>query len=232
MAKENKQLRPGRAAWSPTDEQRALVRQMAVAGEGHDAIAAALEISVPTLRKYCADELRDRMGAHNLFAAAGDQPPAGAPIVPRPKRPGAGGRKRYQPLTRDRERVSALIASGMPIADIARALDITEPTLRRHFREELATGSARKRAEVIDALFRSAIKGNVAAQKVAIEMMDRADLGELSRNLGQSAPAPAAPEQERPAPLGKKAQADQDAQSVIETGKWASLLPGGNPRPN
>jgi len=232
MPKENKQPGPGRAAWSPTDDQRALVRQMAAAGDVHEAIAAALDISVPTLRKHCADELRDRMGADNLFAAAGDQAPAGAPRAPTLKRPGAGGRKRYQPLARDRERVAALVAAGMPVGDIARALDITAPTLRRHFRDELATGGARKRAEVIDALFRAALKGSVAAQKLAIEMMDRADLGELSRNLGQGAAASAAPEAERAEPLGKKAQADQDARGVIEKSRWAGLLAGGTPLPN
>lgn len=232
MAKENKQPRPGRSAWSPSDDQRALVRQMTADGAGHEAIAAALEISVPTLRKYCADELRDRMGAHNLFVAAGDQTPAGAAPAPKPKRPGAGGRKRYQPLTSDRESVSALVASGMQVADVARALDITEPTLRRHFREELATGGLRKRAAVIKAMFRSAIKGNVAAQKLAIEMMDKADLGELSRSLGESAPLGATPDNERAANLGKKEQADRDAESVVASGEWSGLLSEESGLPN
>lgn len=225
--KETNPGKPGRAAWSPSVDQRTLVRQMTADGAGHEAIADALEISVPTLRKYCGDELRDRMGAHNLFAAAGDVPPVVAQASPPAKRAGAGGRKRYQPLARDRQRVAALIASGMTVADVARALELSEPTLRRHFRPDLETGAVRKRAEVVDAVFRAAIKGSVAAQKLALELIDKADLGALSRNLGKGAASTPGAEPPRPAAIGKKEQADHDARDVMATGAW-SFLTGGD----
>ena len=42
---------------------------------------------------------------------------------------------------------------------------ISEPTLRKHFREELDTSKARANAVISQALFKNAKDGNVAAQK-------------------------------------------------------------------
>lgn len=49
----------GRPAWEPTSEQRFLVRLMMTAGYTQERIAEHLNITRPTLRKYCRKELKD-----------------------------------------------------------------------------------------------------------------------------------------------------------------------------
>ena len=47
----------GRPRWRPSDDDRARVEQLAASGDCHDAIAAAIGVSAPTLRRHCAAEL-------------------------------------------------------------------------------------------------------------------------------------------------------------------------------
>lgn len=224
-AAEKKETRRGRTAFVPAQAQRAAVARMASERLGHPIIAAEIGISVPTLRKAFAEELKERLGGENLFAAAGEPNPDPAAAPPRPKRSGAGGRKPYKPSDREREKVEILVSSGMTVEEIARALAITEPTLRKHFVRELETGALRKRGEMLVALNRAALKGNVAAVREALAIMDRARLEHLQdqvRGSGKAKPeTPAAP----PAgELGKKVQAEIDAHGVVTQGPWSNLI--------
>lgn len=226
-----KESRSGRKPFVASDEQRATVRRMASDRLGHPVIAAEIGISVPTLRKVFADELKDRIGAGGLFADAGDLVPTAPPAAARPKRSGSGGRKSYQATERDREKVAVLVSSGLTVEQIARAMALSEPTLRRAFKVELETGAIRKRAEMLVALHRTALKGNVAAQKEALAIMDRANLEELQNQLrgkGKAdAPPPAGASPAAPPAadaLGKKEQANLDAHGVVTQGPWASLI--------
>lgn len=214
--------RPGRAAFVPSDDQRATVRRMASERLTHPVIAAEINISVPTLRKKFAEELKDRSASGGLFGDAADIP-AMKPPPAKPKRHVAGGRKPYEPGARDREKVEILISSGMSVEDIARSMAITEPTLRKHFAAELETGALRKRGEMLVALHRTALKGNVAAQKEAIAIMDRARLEQLQDQVrGKKEHAkPDAPAAE---PVGKKEQAQLDAHGVVAHGPWSVLV--------
>src|ERR1700722_8849020 len=54
------------------------------------------------------------------------------------KRP--ANRPPHEPTQVDRDTVSAMAAGGIAQADIARCRGISEPTLRKHYAEELATG--------------------------------------------------------------------------------------------
>lgn len=211
--------RPGRAAFVPTEEQRQQVRQMAAQSAVHEEIANAIGVSVPTLRKVCAAELKDRLGDANLFSAAGQAMPGEAPAPVRAKRPGAGGRKQYQPQDRDREKVAVLIATGMRAEEIALSMGITEPTLRKHFKVEIETAHVRKRAELHYTLFVEAKKGNVSAIRDMRAIFDQADLRALSDRVSQ----PKAEEPKEPA-VGKKVQADIDAHSVVTKGPWADVI--------
>lgn len=186
---------------------------------GHPVIAAEVGISVPTLRKVFAAELKERLGEENLFAAAGEPKPDQAATPPKAKRSGAGGRKVYQPQDRDREKVAVLVSSGLTVEQIARAMALSEPTLRRAFRIELETGAIRKRADMLVALHRTALKGNVAAQREALAIMDRARLEKLQDEVrGKAAAKPDAD------PVGKKEQAQLDAHSVVTRGPWSDLM--------
>jgi AraC-like DNA-binding protein len=189
---------------------------------GHPVIAAEIGISVPTLRKVFADELKDRLAGGNLFAAAAEEIPAPQATPQRAKRPGSGGRKRFEPQKSDREKVAVLVSSGLTVEQIARAMDLSEPTLRRAFKVELDTGAIRKRADMLVALHRTALKGNVAAQKEALAIMDRARLEQLQDEVrGKSSPKSEAPSAD---PIGKKEQAQLDAHGVVTKGPWADLV--------
>lgn len=76
----------------------------------------------------------------------------------------SGGRAEFSPSKEQREKVEVLICANESEEDIARVLGISRPTLRKHFKEEIATGQAKRRAEVIMAQFRAAVGGNVSAQ--------------------------------------------------------------------
>lgn len=96
--------------------------------------------------------------------------------------------------------------------EIAIGLGITRPTLEKHFAHELSTGAYQKRLEVIDAMHRSAKKGNVAAQKAYVSMTPRV--------AAPPAPAPAG----KASKVGKKEQAEADAQGAQTGTEWESLL--------
>lgn len=118
------------------------------------------------------------------------------------------GRPEYQPTAAARRRVSIAAGGGMPHEEIAIGLGISRNTLEKHFQEELSVVANERRLEVIGAMHRSALKGNVAAQKAYLAMT----------------PAPAAPPAEEK-PEGKKAQAQADAVTAQAGTEWADLLP-------
>jgi hypothetical protein len=109
----------------------------------------------------------------------------------------------------------------MKQAEIATALGISEPTLRRYYGADLETGPAIKRAEVLDQLARAARAGNVTAQRDLLARIDQASLDRLGHEL-RTAPADDKPKAE---PLGKKLQADLAARDVVASDDdWASVL--------
>lgn len=75
------------------------------------------------------------------------------------------GRPPYEPLVDDRRRVVVLVANGTPFKVIAEMLRISLPTLRKHFRSELARGHEEVKAAIGGALVRAALGGNVHAMK-------------------------------------------------------------------
>lgn len=66
------------------------------------------------------------------------------------------GRPQYVPTDKERAQCKALAAMGVPHADIALVLQISSPTLRRHFRSELDVGAVEANAKVAQSLFRQA----------------------------------------------------------------------------
>jgi hypothetical protein len=96
--------------------------------------------------------------------------------------------------------------------EIALGLGVTRPTLEKHCQFELSIGAYAKRIEVLDAMQRTAKKGNVAAQKAYMQLTPRA-----------AVPPPAAAEPVAK-PLGKKEQAQANAQTAQIGTEWADLL--------
>lgn len=121
------------------------------------------------------------------------------------------GRPPFKPTAAMRRQVEELRSCGMSEDSIARAIGISTPTLQKHFAEELLNGSAKKRAEVIRMLYRSAAKGNVSAQKKLEEMTRQAALAEA-----MMVPRPT----EAKAPkLGKKQQEAAAAEAAAAPGQ-------------
>ena len=128
------------------------------------------------------------------------------------------GRRPYAPTEEDREKVRVLKAGGMSDDAVATALGISAPTLRKHFSYELDVGTAKTRAELLLALHRSAMGGNVAAQKKALELVTASSAGDALK--GRETPSAAtAGDATRAGRMGKKELQQQSAENV--EGKFA-----------
>jgi hypothetical protein len=63
-----------------------------------------------------------------------------------------------------------MVAAGMTLPEIAAVLEISRSTLCEHYRIELATGRARRRAEVIEQLRKAVRSGNVSAMRTLLDL--------------------------------------------------------------
>lgn len=124
------------------------------------------------------------------------------------------GRPEFIPTAVQRRKVAIWSGGGMSHSEVATALGVARATLEKHFADELSAGACEKRGAVLMAQYKSALDGNVAAQKAY-----------LAAGEPRSAIPPAAGN-EKPAPMGKKAQADADAGTASHGTDWETLLPG------
>jgi hypothetical protein len=67
------------------------------------------------------------------------------------------GRRPHIPEPAARRQVEAMAAYGVPEADIARVIGIDAKTLRKHYRDELDTGSIKANSKIAESLFRKAM---------------------------------------------------------------------------
>gem|GEM_PF-885743 len=139
------------------------------------------------------------------------------------------GRPAFKPTAAHRRKVEQMISCGDHKTTVARAIGISVPTLELHFAEELDNGWAKKRAEVLDMLFKSAKKGNVTAQRT-LESMTRtagaaADFDKPEK--GEQAPIP------RTTKRGKKEVQREEALNAGQNSEWGEdLAPIPGTRPN
>jgi AcrR family transcriptional regulator len=119
----------------------------------------------------------------------------------------------HKPTPTTRRRVAIAAGAGWAHSAIALSLGVSRTTLLKHYRDELRGGAARRRMLIAEALYRSAMRGNVAAMRAFLAA------GE------QAAGTPS------PTPLGKKARAQLDAQNAEIGTDWEDLLPGGTAGP-
>ncbi|KRA42106.1 hypothetical protein [Devosia sp. Root635] len=118
------------------------------------------------------------------------------------------GRHEFQPTDEQREKVLVLKAGGMSQEAIAEAVGISVPTLTKHFPSELDRATAKVRADVLMARYRSAMGGNVSAQNKMLELVGASAADEKVKGRERKEPA-----------LGKKEQRQQAAENV--GGKFA-----------
>lgn len=108
---------------------------------------------------------------------------------------------------------------------VAAVIGVSRPTLRLYFAEELDHGRARKKAEVISLLYKTARKGNVSAQKKLNELIGIAEAADYGKQPSPDEDAPAKREQPpKPTKLGKKEEAALAAQTAGEGTDWGDDL--------
>jgi hypothetical protein len=118
----------------------------------------------------------------------------------------------HRPNRSRRLSVEIMAGGGVVETDIARCLGIARSTLRRHYRTELDIGHLRANAAVVQNLYRMATgTGREAVTAAIFWLKTRAGWSEFS-------PAPAS------RPLGKKAQAEADAETAGEGTEWSRLV--------
>ena len=109
----------------------------------------------------------------------------------------------------------------MPHEAIAQALKIDAKTLRKHYGTELASGANLRRMQVLETLFGQARKGSTSAARAYMQHVPEFEV---------LAPGPEAAKPKgkgKQEPLGKKAQANEDAKGAQAGTDWDGLLPPG-----
>lgn len=72
-------------------------------------------------------------------------------------------RPEFVPTEQQRAMVKVMVAGGIKQEDIAAVHRIAKGTLRKHFRHEIATGTAELHGKVVGSLFQQALAGDVKA---------------------------------------------------------------------
>lgn len=131
------------------------------------------------------------------------------------------GRPKHEVTEEKRLRVSVLAAHGMTHDDIAAAMGISAPTLRKNYLRELRGGLAQKRAELLVLKWKAAAGGNVSAMKEVQKDFEKADMyrGHIANHTGKPAEKPV-----KPPKLGKKEQALADAQQPDTSTSMGDLM--------
>jgi hypothetical protein len=143
---------------------------------------------------------------------------------PVPENKGKRGRPQHVVTQENRNKVNMLLAMGRSNERIANALNVTLPTLRKHYFSELKfrdTARDRLDARLAMTLWGQFQGGNTGAGREFIRLLERNDMAFGLR--GASTPAPAA-DVERGEKLGKKELANREAQTAHKGTDWGTLL--------
>jgi len=153
----------GRRAFQPTDEQRQQVSEWRHARVAVAEIAQRLGITAVTLRKHFPTEGPTASGMPLLDGTRFDP----APPTPKPPPPAVDpDPPSFRPTADQRKTVEILAAVRLPVEEIAARVNVTVPELEQHFIEELTRGPGKRNADVVLAVYRSAIGGNNSAQRL------------------------------------------------------------------
>ena len=77
----------------------------------------------------------------------------------------------YEPSDADRVFVERSVSAGTTINDIADCLNITDDTLRKHFRYEITTARARLKSDAVRVLGESLTDGSLDAAKYVLSRL-------------------------------------------------------------
>lgn len=146
---------------------------------------------------------------------SGDVDLFGEPVIYRDTR---AGRPEHARTLENASKVSLLFACGYAVKDVAAALGITQPTLRKHYFHELGqrrVAGLKMKALQLARLNAEADKGNVSAEKALFAIIEREQVKQYSDRMAGRADTP----ERKPRPLGKKEEQKNAAHGV--TGKFA-----------
>lgn len=132
-----------------------------------------------------------------------------------PKPKSKGGRPTFVPKDEHRRIVKIMAGFAIPQQQIALALEISDRTLRKHFKRELQISAAQVHAQLAGNLLRLSNGSDGTALKATLEG--------LRMRFGWSSYA-LPPVQERVPVKGKKELLDEAAQPGNEPQEWANLL--------
>jgi DNA-binding NarL/FixJ family response regulator len=74
------------------------------------------------------------------------------------------GRPPHEATPELRQQIETMVGYGIPHAMIGRILGISERTIRNHYKQEIATGTAKANVQIAGFLFAAAKAGNITAQ--------------------------------------------------------------------
>lgn len=124
-----------------------------------------------------------------------------------------GGRPPHAPTEKDRQMVEVLAGFAIPTAKIADVLDIDQKTLLKHYDREIRRGAAMVESKLAGNLLRIAGGTDGTALKAIIFALT------CRFGWSQYVPRPVADE-----PLGKKEQAQIEAQTAHQHSDWSGLV--------
>ena len=133
-------------------------------------------------------------------------------------RPRTRGRPAFNPTREMRISVERMLACGDSQETIAKALGIDDGTLRKRFAEEISKGAARRRRQVVDAMFEGVAAGNAGLIRRAEEITRAAAAQDAARSGHEKPGAPAVDRR------GKKEIRRDQAATAGEGSAWGDDL--------
>jgi hypothetical protein len=121
------------------------------------------------------------------------------------------GRPAYEPSEKDKAQVSALTAMGIPDYDIAKVMQISEPTLRKYYFRELEIGHISANSKVAQTLYKTATDPSNPKSVTAAIFWLKARAG-WKEDSGMAA-------------MGKKEVQHEEAKMNHKGTEWGDLLP-------
>jgi hypothetical protein len=120
------------------------------------------------------------------------------------------GRPAYEPSEKDKAQVSALTAMGIPDYDIAKVMQISEPTLRKYYFRELEIGHISANSKVAQTLYKTATDPSNPKSVTAAIFWLKARAG-WKEDSGMAA-------------MGKKEIQHEEAKTNHKGTEWGDLL--------
>lgn len=130
------------------------------------------------------------------------------------------GRPAFEPTEDQRVEVERYLSCGMTEREIAHVLGISEPTLRKHFKDNLDFGLSRRRAQIVNKMYEMAEANNATI----VKRLDEVTGGEVRATVADQFGAVQEDGTPRRARLGKKEVENLEAHTAGDGTEWGDDL--------